>query len=39
MIASQGAKLLPYKPSELAFQFIGDSLSAVSSLPVTCRTP
>ena len=25
----QGAKLLPYAPSELAFQFIGDSLSAV----------
>jgi hypothetical protein len=25
------AKLLPYNPSRLAFQFIGDSLSAVSS--------
>lgn len=27
----QGAKLLPFTPSKLAFQFIGDSLSAVST--------
>ena len=27
----QGAKLLPFTPSRLAFQVIGDSLSAVSS--------
>ncbi len=27
----KGAKLLPFTPSKLAFQFIGDSLSAVST--------
>ena len=27
---SKDAKLLPYTPSKLTFQFIGDSLSAVS---------
>lgn len=26
---TQGAKLTPFKPSQIAFQFIGDSLSAV----------
>ncbi|KAI0758850.1 SGNH hydrolase [Fomes fomentarius] len=30
IVLNEGAKLLPYKPSELAFQFIGDSLSAGS---------
>lgn len=30
MSSSKGAKILPYTPSKLAFQFIGDSLSAVS---------
>ena len=29
MVDFQGAKLVPYVPSKLAFQFIGDSLSAV----------
>ena len=29
MLDFQGAKLVPYVPSKLAFQFIGDSLSAV----------
>lgn len=31
IILNSGAKLLPYTPSRLTFQFIGDSLSAVSS--------
>ncbi|KAI0772377.1 SGNH hydrolase [Trametes elegans] len=30
---NEGAKLLPYVPSKLAFQFIGDSLSAGQYLP------
>jgi hypothetical protein len=30
IILNSGAKLLSYTPSRLAFQFIGDSLSAVS---------
>ncbi|EIM80236.1 uncharacterized protein STEHIDRAFT_68498 [Stereum hirsutum FP-91666 SS1] len=30
---NSGAKVLPYKPSRLAFQFIGDSLSAGQYLP------
>lgn len=32
IILNSGAKLLPYTPSHLTFQFIGDSLSAVSPL-------
>ncbi|RPD77308.1 SGNH hydrolase [Lentinus tigrinus ALCF2SS1-7] len=31
---NKGAKLLPYTPSKLAFQFIGDSLSAGQYLPL-----
>jgi len=30
---NQGAKLIPYSPSKLTFQFIGDSLSAGQYLP------
>lgn len=33
IVLNRGAKLLPYVPSKLAFQFIGDSLSAGQYLP------
>ncbi|KAI0791093.1 SGNH hydrolase-type esterase domain-containing protein [Abortiporus biennis] len=33
IVLNQGARLLPYTPSKLAFQFIGDSLSAGQYLP------
>lgn len=33
---NSGATLLPYEPSKLVFQFIGDSLSAVSALYGPC---
>ncbi|KAF4568574.1 hypothetical protein EYR36_010586 [Pleurotus pulmonarius] len=34
IVFNRGAKLLPYKPSRLSFQFIGDSLSAGQYLPL-----
>ncbi|KAI0369516.1 SGNH hydrolase [Pilatotrama ljubarskyi] len=33
IVLNKGARLLPYTPSKLAFQFIGDSLSAGQYLP------
>ncbi|KAI0742982.1 SGNH hydrolase-type esterase domain-containing protein [Daedaleopsis nitida] len=33
IVLNEGARLLPYKASKLAFQFIGDSLSAGQYLP------
>ncbi|TBU22635.1 SGNH hydrolase-type esterase domain-containing protein [Dichomitus squalens] len=33
IVLNKGAELLPYTPSKLAFQFIGDSLSAGQFLP------
>ncbi|KAL0952594.1 hypothetical protein HGRIS_006849 [Hohenbuehelia grisea] len=34
IVLNSGAVLLPYKPSKLSFQFIGDSLSAGQFLPL-----
>ena len=37
IILNAGARLLPYTPSKLSFQFIGDSLSSVSAYDITRR--
>lgn len=36
-LSFQGADLLPYTPSKLAFQFIGDSLSAVRGFSLSAQ--